>query len=246
MSDIDKPNLSKPHGLVRDYVYGKNAAESALVVIARETFVPLYFEKPEVKALLDGFLDEFTRRRKNSQPGSRPVQWDEQWERWAKEVGERIFDFVPKNGPFFPWLPFELAAYVSRQVQMLLGTEISFDYVLKDSPPDIEPFASKPGESLQEKTVRWKKYKQQVDKNLALAHGRTYKRSEAAVQRDVRWYFENKCMGRSVSELTHKLVRKTKDNDKLYSEREKIRDGIQNAEHLLSLAVPEGLEPTEP
>jgi len=36
-------------------------------------------------------------------------------------------------------------------------------------PVDIEPFASKPDETLQEQSARWKEYARQIDKKLELA-----------------------------------------------------------------------------
>ncbi len=251
MSTEDDLDFSELDQIVKDRIYAKDVPEGARHFLARETFLSLYLEKPEVKALMDELRDEWTRRfAKTLSLAGLSEQQDEQWDRLGEEFGEemgsRVIDFVREHGSYFTWLPFELILRVLATARMLFfDVDDTIDYHLRDQPIDIEAFPTKPGESLSEQVVRWEKYKAQIDKKLAQVRGRIDKRSEAAVRSDVGWYFENEFLGRGINELARELMQKSDDNKGFYSEREKVRDGIRNAKHLLNLALPTCLDSTE-
>ena len=85
---------------VKDSIYAKDAAESARHVIAREIFLSLYFEKPEVKALIDGLIDEWTRRIAESLISrlEQLEQLDKLWEQAEKKIASEIMAFVSERG----------------------------------------------------------------------------------------------------------------------------------------------------
>ena len=235
--DLD---FSRPGHLVKDIIYAKNAAEGRRHVIARETFLQLYAGQPEFKALMEDFLNGWRRKLAAelfSSSDPEPKQWDDQWwddqrYRFVEELVSRVGDFVCEHGPPFPWLLSTL----------LFAAEAAISLESRALPVAAELFRFGPklGESLQEQTTRWKEHNRQVLKKLRAAHGKFEKRSEGAVQRDVRWYFENECMGRSIPDIARELEQQNiDDNKEVYFEYETVRDGIKRAEDLLSLELPE-------
>ena len=199
MSSEDELDFSFLGDVVKDRIYAKDAAEVERHVIAREVFLRLYVNEPKVRALLYRLVRQEVTRLANDAPGvdlddrEQLELWDAQADRVGEEVGGEIAAFVRELGPYFPWLLHELCLVVFQLVTAFLFGDDAAELVTETTnlPIEIEPFRSCPGESLENQAARWNEHKEQVDKHLALARGRVDKRSETAVQRDVRWYFEN-------------------------------------------------------
>ena len=202
-----------PDRAAKNIIYAEDAAEGARHVFARETFLELYIKQPEFEARKEDFFKGWC----------------------MEELISRVCDFIDERGPSFPWLP-----WLPLTLLFAADVPVSFESTLSVN-IEIEPFGSKPGESSEKKKARWKEYKSQIDKKLGgLYSGRLYKGSEEIVQRNVGWYFENKCRGRSINDIARELARQNvRDGKEVCSEREKVRDGIHSAEALLSLQPPE-------